>query len=380
MKTTRQLPTQPRRDAWVGVDLGAIEHNAKALRALISPDKQLMAILKADAYGHGAVMILPTLEASGISMIGVASIDEALQFRRAGIELPVLVIGVAPDWAIPAAIEQDIQLTIFTEQHLDSLRQVYQQTGKPISIQIKVDTGMHRIGVDYKEAPKFIHHCQEQPFVKVMGVFSHFASTHDDAASRRQLVRWDKVLAAIEPSPQYVHICNSAGAIQYPDAAGNLVRLGIGLFGYDPEGTLADQVTAKLKPAMALKARIIRIHEAPEGEGVSYGHTYQVGEKIARIATLPLGYADGIPRVLSNKIEGLLHGQRVRQVGTITMDQLMMDVTNIPNAQVGETITLIGEEGGDSITLSDWAKKAGTIEYELMCGLRVRLPKTYTRD
>lgn len=376
MKSLRNLPMQTRRDAWVEVNLDAIESNARAFRRLVPSHVELMAIVKADAYGHGAVMVLPTLEASGVSMAGVAAIDEAIHIREAGLKLPVLVIGTVPDWAVQTAANYDIQLTVFDRHHLHSLEKAFPLTQKPVKVHIKVDTGMHRIGIGWEEAADFIRHCQAQAYIRVEGIFSHLADSHDEALTRQQLARWQSVCRHVEPLPRYVHIGNSGYAASgYGfETPNNLIRLGYAFYGYE---TLEGQ---SLKPAMALKARIMHIQEVPPGTGISYGHTYHTPpDRPSRIATLPLGYADGIPRVLSNRIEGLLGGQRIPQVGTITMDQLMFDITACPEAAIGDTITLIGEDGGQAIWLDDWARKAGTIPYELMCALRVRLPKTYTR-
>lgn len=387
MKSLRNLPSQPRRDAWVEVNLGAIEENARAIRKLIPAHVALMAIVKADAYGHGATMLLPTLEASGVAMAGVASMDEAIHIRQSGIKMPVLVIGVVPDWAVQYATDYDIQLSIFAPHHLESLRKAYLQDKKPFKVHIKVDTGMHRIGIAWEQAVAFIRECQQLEYLQVEGIFSHLADSHDPALSQLQLDRWGEVCAQITPLPRYVHISNSGHAV-CPNAfsqsanaltPNTLARLGIGFFGY---GVHPQQANLRLKPAMSLKARIMHLQQVPANTGISYGHAYQT-LRSSVIATVPLGYADGVPRVLSSKIEGLLAGQRIPQVGTITMDQMMFDVTDVPDAMIGDTITLLGEEDPrkpePAIWLDDWAKKANTIEYELMCALRVRLPKTYTR-
>ncbi len=381
MKALRNLPVQPRRDAWVEINLGAIEENARAIRRLIPTSVDLMAIVKADAYGHGAVMVLPTLEASGVKMAGVASMDEAMHIRQAGIKMPVLVIGVVPDWAVQYAAGYDIQLTIFDWHQLESLQRAYPQAGKPFKVHIKVDTGMHRIGIDWRQAVEFIQACQKLDYVQVEGVFTHLADSHDEALSEEQLEHWAQVCSVINPLPRYVHVSNSGHALM-PDAFGNgssnnLARLGIGFFGY---GEHPKQTQLRLKPTMSLKARIMHIQDVPSGTGISYSHTFKTNAP-SRIATVPLGYADGVPRVLSNRIEGLLVGRRVPQVGAITMDQMMFDITNAPGAMVGDAVTLLGcEDGqGNAIWLDDWAAKAETVEYELMCALRVRLPKTYTR-
>jgi alanine racemase len=389
MRTLRNVPLQPRRDAWVEVNLGAIEENAKAIRQRIPRHVALMAIVKADAYGHGATMVLPILEASGVGMAGVASMDEAIHLRQAGIKMPVLVIGVVPDWAFQYATDYDIQLTIFAHHHLESLRKAYVQDRTPFKVHIKVDTGMHRIGIPWDEAADFVQLCQSLPYVEVEGVFSHLADSHDTAMSEVQLSRWAAVCAQINPLPRYVHISNSGHALA-PSAFGSerqmetpntLARLGIGFFGYGKH-PLAEPLA--LKPVMSLKARIMHLQSVPPNTGISYGHLYHTPLDSERlIATVPLGYADGVPRCLSSQIHGFLGGHQVHQVGNITMDQMMFDVSDVNGVAIGDTITLLGMEDSKkpecSIWLDDWAKKANTIEYELMCGLRVRLPKTYTR-
>ncbi len=389
MKSIRTLPIQPRRDAWVEINLGAIEENARAIRKIVPKHVELMAIVKADAYGHGAAMVLNTLGASGVSMAGVAAIDEAIHIREAGIKLPILVIGAIPDWAVQHATDYDIQLTIFAPHQVESLRKAYQQDGKPFKVHIKVDTGMHRIGIHWQEAARFIQECQTLPFLEVEGIFSHMADSHDPDLSALQLTRWQTVCQQVQPLPRYVHISNSGHALcpqafqqeQPHSVPNNLARLGIGFFGY---GNHPAQTGLQLKPTMSLKARIMHIQTVEPNTGISYGHSYQTPETGAsRIATVPLGYADGVPRCLSGLIDGQLAGQFVPQVGKITMDQMMFNITDVPSAQLGDTITLIGEgspaKNQGSIWLDDWAQKANTIEYELMCALRVRLPKTYTR-
>lgn len=386
MKSLRTIPVQPRRDAWVEINLGAIEENARAIRKLVPAHVTLMAIVKADAYGHGSAMVLNTLGASGVSMAGVASMDEAIHIREAGIKMPVLVIGVVPDWAVQYATDYDIQLTIFAPHHLESLRKAYLQDKKRFKVHIKVDTGMHRIGINWQEAVAFIRHCQSLDFIEVEGIFSHLADSHDPVLSELQLTRWREVCQQITPLPRYVHISNS-GHTTCPNAfspeaiPNNLARLGIGFFGY---GNHPEQTDIRLQPAMSLKARIMHIQDVEPKTGISYGHSYFTpSNQPSRIATVPLGYADGVPRILSGQIEGQLAGIRVPQVGKITMDQMMFNISDVPEAQIGDTITLIGagnpQKPQEAIWLDDWANKANTIEYELMCSLRVRLPKTYTR-
>jgi alanine racemase len=271
---------------------------------------------------------------------------------------------------------------VFTAAQLESFQACHRLKGKPVQIHIKVDTGMHRIGIDYREAAEFIGHCQAQDYLDVQGVFTHLACSEDPEVTRIQYERWESVLAHLPLRPKYVHFANSLGAVAFPHGQYNLVRMGLAFYGYlsDASGWGEGFNGLDLKPVMGLKARIIRLMEIAPGEGVSYGYSFHApSEQPARIATVPLGYADGIPRLLSNRIEALYKKMRVPQVGNITMDQMMFDVTAIPQVQLGETLTLLGAEDGQSITLSQWAGALGTLEYELMCALRVRLPKTYSR-
>lgn len=400
MESYRHLPAQPRRDAWVEIDLGAIEENARHIRQIIPERVTLMAIVKADAYGHGAAMVLPTLQASGVQMAGVASMDEAMHLRRAGVAMPILVLGGVPDWSVGYAAADDIRLSIFEPHHLETLRRAYARTRRPFKVHIKVDTGMHRIGVAWEKAAAFIDKCRQLNFIEVEGIFSHLANSGDGPDRARQLERWAMVRAAVRPLPRYVHIANSAYALEPGIFAGsdedgdNLARLGIAFFGYglSPESVAGGRRNGAfhLRPALGLKARILHIQEVCGGEGVGYGFSYRTPishtasePTFTRIATVPLGYADGVLRCLSNRIHGLLGGMRVPQIGSITMDQMMFDISALPEAAIGDAITLLGREEThgteESVWLDDWAHKAGTIEYELMCALRVRLPKTYIR-
>jgi len=388
MESFRHLPVQPRRDAWVEVNLGAIEQNAKKIRQWIPSNVDLMAIVKADAYGHGAAMVLQTLAASGVSMAGVASVDEALNLRRTGISLPILVIGGIPDWAVQFAAQDEIRLTVFNQQHLNILNMAaqrrLQQSGAIANrvffrVHVKVDTGMHRIGVPWEEAEAFIEQCRTIPGVDIEGIFTHFADSVEGEQRALQAQRWNTVCEKLKLLPRFVHSANSVAALDkgyWAEKAAshdNLARLGIAFYGYG-----VPHIT--LQPAMGLKARILHIQELESGEGISYGGTYKT-QTVTRIATIPVGYADGIPRLLSNQLDAFWENERVCQVGNITMDQMMFDITHIRDAQVGDTLTLLGENdaGTDAIWLDNWACKVHTIEYELMCALRVRLPRTYIR-
>jgi alanine racemase len=377
MKFSRQLPIPTRRDAWVEVNLDAIEHNVRQAKAALPSGQKLLAVIKADAYGHGAVMVIPTMEGAGIDMVGVAAMDEAVQLRQAGLKTPILILGGSPDWALRTAIDHDLHLTVFAEHHLEALRAAHLDARQPFKVHVKVDTGMNRIGVHWQQAAAFIQRCRELPFIRLEGIFSHLACGESEAFTAIQAERWRSLLTEVQtPWPPYLHLANSAGTFTLPkDTPATMVRMGFTLFGYGPE-VVMNQLS--LRPAMGLRARISHLKEVPAGEGISYGLRYRT-ERDSRIATLPLGYADGIPRRLSNQISAVIRGSRVPQIGTITMDQMMLDVSEVPDVKIGDTITLLGLDGDERITLTDWAERLDTIEYELMCGLRVRLPRIYTR-
>ena len=380
MKFSRDIHLQLLRDAWVEVNLNALEENARGLRRFIPPNVDIMAIVKADAYGHGAITVIPILEAYGVSMVGVAAMDEAIQIRQAGLTIPILVIGAVPNWAVQVAAEYDVQLTVFSEHHLESIRQAYARDGKPVNVHVKLDTGMTRIGIHPDEAPAFISQCQNDPAMHCEGVFTHLASVESAETCRLQFERFQKVVQQLETPVKQLHFANTGGAVCFSEMHLDMVRIGKGFYGYMPE--LSCSVDLKLRPVMSLKARIAHRQVVPAGTGVSYSHLF-VTSRESIIAVLPLGYADGVPRCMSNRMEVIVRGVRCPQVGRLTMDQIMIDITEVPEATLGETVTILGEEetpsGKTSITLTDWSDFANTSEYELMCGLRVRLPKVYTR-
>lgn len=380
----RTLSLTPHRDVWLEINLGALEHNTLQLRRHIAEEITLMAVIKSDAYGHGATMVAPILEACGFSQFGVASIDEALQLREAGVEAPILVLGASPDWAMPLAAQHRIQLTVFNQRHIDALLKLEHRP----CIHLKVDTGMHRVGVAPAECVGLYQQLVTHQ-LPCQGIFSHLAKGGDkggDAETTlRQYQTFVQVLEQLQeqkhPLPRYCHLSNSAGQETLMQTASllNLARIGLHLYGY---GTASVSQTLGLQPVMGLKGRVVHLQWVEAGEGVSYGHTWVAPER-RLIATIPVGYADGVPRGLSNRLQARYHGQVVSQVGTITMDQLMLDVTTVANPQLGDAVTLLetGIEAtqATALTLTPWANALSTIEYELLCGLRVRLPRVYVR-
>lgn len=373
MKTSRQSYINVHRDAWVEVNLEYLTQNVKLIKNLVGKNTMLLAVVKADAYGHGAVMVAPTMLASGVDMLGVASIDEGLNLRDANINCDILVLGAVPVWAFESAAVNDISISIFSDEHIEACKQAYERTGKKVKVHIKIDTGMNRIGVDANAAIEFIKEVQAFDFIDLRGIFSHLACAEDEEKTKIQFDKWNQVISHIDNKNVILHILNTAGTMSYPQQQFGMVRTGIGLYGLMPDLPECSNFNSKLKQIMSLKGRITRVHNMEINEGISYGHTY-IAQKNIKVATIPIGYADGVPRALSNKIYGEINGKKVKQIGNITMDQMMFEITDI-DAKEGDVITLLG----DNLPIDDWAKIVNTINYELTCRLKVRLPRVYTR-
>ena len=374
MKISRTSNINAHRDSWVEVNIDNISNNIKALKECLDSNMKFLAVVKADAYGHGAAMLAPTLLACNVDMFGVASIDEALDLRENNIDAEILTLGAVPFWALPTAVENDITITIFTQEHIDFCKKTYERTGVPIKAHIKIDTGMNRIGVSPKNAVEFIKDVQNCKFIELKGIFSHLANAENYKKTQKQIEIWENIISQINTDGLLLHILNTAGIISNNiyKCTSNMVRGGIGLYGLYPE-LVENAREINLKQAMSVKTRIIHIHEIENGDSVSYGHTF-TADKPTKIATVPLGYADGIPRSISNKFYGKLNGQKIKQIGNVAMDQMMFDITGI-NAKTGDTITRLDEE----LPVENGAKAMNTIHYEILCHLKARLTRVYTR-
>lgn len=378
MKNTRQTQVNIHRDAWVEVNLDSLAHNVQEFKNNIDKDTKLLGIVKADAYGHGCVMVAPTMLASGVDMLGVASIDEGLDLRAENIDCEVLVVGAVPVWSFDVAAKNNISISIFEEEHIDACYKVYERFGLKPKVHIKLDTGMNRIGLQPKKAIEFIKKVQQCDFIDLKGIFTHLANAENAEKTKIQFERWNEVVTNVDTEGLLIHILNTAGTMIYDpkELHSNMVRIGISIYGLYPDLPENLRFYPKLKPVMELKGRITNIHTMPKDDGVSYGHTF-VAKKDTTVATVPIGYADGVPRILSNKIYGKLNGQKIKQIGNITMDQMMFDISGV-DAKLGDIITLLEDDDKD-LSLDNWANIAGTINYELPCRLKVRLPRVYTR-
>lgn len=373
MKNTRQTNINIHRDAWVEINISNLENNIREIKKNVPQGIKLLGVVKADAYGHGAVMLAPTMLAEGIDMLGVASIDEGADLRQANINCDVLVLGAVPVWAVESAVKNDLSISIFSEGHIKACEQAFKRTGIKPKVHIKLDTGMNRIGVRADEAVDFIKRVQKLDYINLQGIFTHLAAAEELDKAKEQISKWNSVIDNVDTTGLLLHILNTAGTICYDVPNSNMRRVGIALYGLYPDFPDIEFRKPKLKQLISLKGRIVNIHTAKDGEGVSYCHTF-IAKGERTIATVPIGYADGVPRLLSNKIKGVVNGVEVPQVGNITMDQMMFDITGV-EANIGDVITLLDEDH----SIDEWANILHTINYELTCRLKVRLPRVYTR-
>jgi alanine racemase len=369
------------RPTWAEIDLDAIRHNLACIRGLIDKKVKVMAVVKANAYGHGIGRISRVLVEDGVSYLGVATVDEALNLRRFGIDAPVLVLGSVLEHEAKAAVENNITLTLCDQGLLEVLTDMAKRTGSRSKVHIKVDTGMGRLGVWHEEAFGFIKEACSRKEIEVEGVYTHFSSAgRDKMVTRLQLNSFEQVLKEMESAglnAKYKHAANSIAVVDWERSHLNLVRPGILLYGVYPKEDFRRDF--KLRPVMNLKTRIVHLKETPPGRSISYGRTY-ITQKWTKIATIPIGYADGYGRILSNKAEALLKGQYVRVVGMVTMDQTLLDVGHVKDARVGDEVVLIGRQGEAEILIEKIAKLAGTIPYEILSAITDRVPRIYKGD
>jgi alanine racemase len=370
---------------WAEIDLDHLAHNYRVLTEKLPETCRFLGVVKADAYGHGAVPVASELERLGAGYLAVSNLEEAQQLRRGGVRLPILILGYTP----PEFAQEEAELAITQEVHsleyAKALSRKLSGSDKTLTVHLKVDTGMSRLGFFAYDRPETIPELKEVwelPGLRVEGMFMHFAVSDtpaEDAYTQLQHTRFMAVLDALQAqgyAPQIVHCANSGATIAYPQFAHDMVRPGIATYGLAPSEEL--QGMADLKPLMSLKTTIAAIRPFEKGITVSYGRTYETPDA-RTIAVCPIGYADGLPRRLSGSLSFLLHGKKVPVVGRICMDMCMIDITEVPEAQVGDTVTVIGRDGALENTWDDWARKLGTITYELVCDINKRVPRLYLR-
>lgn len=360
------------------VDLRAIAHNLRQLRAAVGSDVGIMAVIKADAYGHGATAVAHLLEGIGIWGFGVATVEEGVQLREAGIRAPVLVMGAAFGREHREVIVHELTPVVGDPGDVERFAAAARARGCPrFSIHVKVDTGMTRLGVTEAEFEPFIRRCARQSAIRVDGLATHFgcAELEQREPTEQQLERFRRCLArarAIGADPQLVHAANTAAALRFPDSRFDIVRLGIGLYGALPSAHVPDP---GLRPALSWRTRINALREVPAGTGISYGATF-VTRRRTRVATLPVGYADGYPRGLQGA-HVVVRGRRAPVVGCVCMDLCMVDVTDVPGVAVGDLVMLLGGVGTAAIHPTELAGWADTIPYEILARISRRVPRVY---
>jgi alanine racemase len=370
---------------WAEVSLSNIEHNYKAMRARLREGTRFLGIVKADAYGHGAVQVAALLQELGCDYLGVACIDEARALRESGTTLPILIMGYTPPQFAHELLENNLTQTIYSTEMAEAFSREAAAAGKLLKVHLKVDSGMGRLG--------FICHGDRDPEAEIRrvlklsgldfeGIFSHFsvADVCGDPFTENQYADFNALVSRLEKSTginfEIKHCANSGAMINYDWSYSDMVRPGLMLYGLYPGKETGG---IDLRPVMELKTRIAQIREFTSGDTISYGRIFTVPSP-RKIAVITIGYADGLHRILSGKIDVLVRGIRVPQVGRICMDMCMIDVTDVPDAAVGDVVTLFGRDGNNSISVDELADLAGTISWELLCAVSPRVPRVYRKD
>ena len=371
----------PRQRAWVEVCEDAVQANARSLRRSLAPGCTLMAVVRADGYGHGAVPGARAAAAGGASSFGVATLQEGVELRQAGLRQPVLVLGnLTQPEELRACLHWQLMPTLSGMREALLCQNLAAGSGRPMAVQLKLDTGMARLGAPWQEGRRIVEAISALEAVELAGLYSHLADadapgTGLDPLTRQQQERFEQVLTAAQQAGLGCgsrHLANSAGTLRTAQLHYDMVRVGLALYGQRPAPHLGGSLV--LQPAMQVRARVSLIREVPAGTGVSYGHRFTT-QRPSRLAVVSIGYADGVPRLLSNRLQVLHQGCRIPQVGAITMDQLVLDATDAPELDQGSVVTLLGSDGGERIDPLAWSDPCGTIPWEILCGFKHRLPR-----
>lgn len=377
--------------AWAEISLDAVVKNYKRIKEYIesSANKsvKVMAMVKADAYGHGAPMVAAELEAAGIDFFGVSSIDEAMQLRNSSVKAPIMITGYTPSEHIPAAIDNNISLTVYNFYNAERISREALKHGKPAKVHLKIDTGMNRLGfmTDSDEMPETvmkIKKISEMEGLVIEGIYTHFSDADgaEEEYTRMQYKRFTDIISAVEEKGVSVgikHCLNSAGIINYTEYALDMVRPGLILYGLLPDDKIKTDL--KLIPAMVLKSAVSQIKNAKEGAEISYGRSEKL-MRDSKIAVLPIGYADGLVRRLSGKYKVTVNGKPAKILGKICMDQCIVDITGIPDVCEGDEAVIFGDGSDKAPTLEKMAKTADTIKYEICCVIGKRVPRLYFKE
>lgn len=366
---------------WIEIDLRAITHNLKAIKSIIGQETKIMPVVKADAYGHGLIPVAQTLVQAGAAFLAVSYVEEGIKLRAAGVNVPIVVLLGVLRAEIEAVFSYKLTPVVYRLEVARALSEAAQKYKKTLPVFVKIDTGMGRLGVFYKEAYDFLKTVSHLPGLKVVGVTSHLALAEtDEEFTKIQIKRFKTVLETAQTlglELKFNHIANSAASLQYQDSHFQVVRPGLSIYGIYPLPSLKEKLT--LKPVMSFKTRVIYLKWLPARAGVSYGHTF-ITPRPTKVAVIPIGYDQGLFRQLSNKGEVLIKGKRAPIIGTICMHLTMIDVTSIDGVDIGEEVVILGKQGKEEITANEIAQKAGTISYDVLCRFGKSNPKVYYLD
>jgi alanine racemase len=369
---------QGRRPTWVEVRLRHLDSNLQWVRSLLTPNTRVMAVVKANAYGHGAAAVAERLEKAGIDHLAVAFSEEGLELRRHGIRSPILLLNGFWPGQEEEIVSNRLTPTVFSLSMVRSLAEVARRLGTTATYQIKIDTGLCRLGVDWQHALEFLKACSGEASTRCEGIYTHLSSSEevDNPSTNAQIDRFQKTLETLKQNGFFLgwhHAANSAGILNFHDSWFDTVRPGLMLYGINPN---QDRVESPLNPLLSFKTQIMQLKRVSPGISIGYGGAYTT-TRASVIATLPVGYADGLNRLLSNRGSVLLRGQKVQIVGRISMDLTLIDVTDVPEASLGDEIVLIGRQGNLEISAEQIAQLTGTIAYEVLCGITQRVPRVH---
>jgi len=361
-------------NTYAEIDLDAVKHNISSVRKLLAPKVKFTAVVKANAYGHGAVAVSRAAVEAGADYLAVANLKEALELREAGITSPILILTESPTSVMDEIIQYDLTQTIYSVTEAQMLSEEAQKRGKTAKVHVKVDTGMGRVGVQPSEAVAFITKLSSLPGLELEGIFTHFAKAEDpqDNFTQGQFDKFSQVISKVKQIP-IKHSANSAGVLFHPKTHLDMVRVGLMMYGLYPQGNSRRLVD--LKPALSFKSRVTYLKKIPAGTPLSYGCTYVAPEETT-IATIPVGYADGFSCRLSNRGQVVIRDKRFPVVGRVTMDLIMVNLGKA-KVEVGDEVVLIGEQNGQSISADEIANLEDTISYEVVCGIGKRVPRIY---
>jgi len=370
------------RQAWLEVSSRALVHNLNALRKIVVGDARFMSVIKANAYGHGAVEVARILQRNGVAYFGVATLQEGLALRENGVGGEILIFGRTSPEDIAAALKHNLTQTVYSFAQAEAIDQCAHSGDTPAKVHLKIDTGLGRTGyLPNQTAVSEIQKITRLPNLKIAGIYSHFAvaDSLDSSYTLEQFARFQKVLGDLERNGIEIplkHIANSAAIINYPATHLDLVRAGIAQYGYYPDAAMAREDKIQLRPAMTVRTRLVQVKKVAPGSSIGYGCTFTSATPMI-IGTIPVGYGDGYPRSLSNRGEVLIGGRRRPIVGRICMDQFMADVSRPPVPEVGDEVVVMGTQGEEAVTADEIAAMDNTISYEILCRLGLRLPRIH---